>query len=374
MTILVTGRTFEHRDKLSNMGGWFNRAQKRWEFEYLTATDRQTLSKLVGCIVSETNEPTVSPDSTDDDGWLSGILARFSGGKREQNSKPSTMFGDDATWHNHFADQNPTAFFGFSTLGHFIDYIEGLPADQRTDDRRQGWANGNEPFHGSASMSEALDLARNGWQEGLTAALEVMERLALDNPRVKRRKPALAGGAVNVGRMLSGDPAHMICRPKQPGRKTVTFFVEAGCNAYISTESIIIRAAIIGAIVDMMENVGYSCSIVALDTSVHGRTAIYQIAVQLKECGERLNLADLMFTLGHPSFLRRMSFAAQCSTDVTRESWRGLGSASNAFDDEHPTGRSEFYVPVLETNIESVDDGLQYVIPKGLPLEIKRHG
>jgi hypothetical protein len=202
-----------------------------------------------------------------------------------------------------------------------------------------------------------------------------MESLSVDNPRVRQRRAAVAGGTVNVGRMLSGDPAHMIRRPKAPGRKVVTFFVEIGCNRYINGDSAIKRAALIGAMIDLMENAGYSCAIVATDTSTSGGVAKYQLAVKLKENGERLNLSDLMFALGHPAFLRRFSFAACSSVPETRSIWSSQGSASNSFDDEHRCGPSEFYVPVLSTNHVG-DDPLYLlpnVVPDGLPVKIERN-
>ena len=222
-------------------------------------------------------------------------------------------------------------------------------------------------------MSDALKLAREGWQEGLERAADVVERLSLANPRVRRRKPSLAGGSVSVGRMLAGDPAHMIRRPKAPGRKIVTFFVEAGCSGHINADAMIDRAALIGAMIDLMENVGYSCTIVAVDTSIEGRLPRYQLAVKLKEAGERLNLADVMFALGHPSFLRRFSFAACSSVPETRSIWMDQGSPSNAFDDHHPCGPNEFYVPVLERNGTGDPlDLLPYVTPSKLPITIER--
>lgn len=223
-------------------------------------------------------------------------------------------------------------------------------------------------------MTEAVKIARQGWQEGVERALDMIDRLSLANPRIRRRKASLAGGSVNVGRMLSGDPAHMIRRPKQPGRKAVTFFVEAGCSASVSAEKMAHRAAAIGAMIDIMEQAGYSCTIVATDTSIGGSgTAKYQLAVNVKEAGERLNLSDLMFALGHPSFLRRFSFAACCTADEARSIWHCQGSPSNAFDDDHSCGRSEFYVPVFSSSSQLTDDPLsmmRFVTPKNLPIEI----
>jgi hypothetical protein len=372
--IIVTGRTFDHRETIISMGGRWNNADRRWEFDRLSASLIARLRALVGIMVVDQPDslPSLGDDYDDDDDLFAAII-----GKRRPNKKPSKIYGDDPTYHNHFADQNASAFFGFSNFNKFIDYVDTLPSHVQSDPNRTGWSidRFTEKFTGTRTMSEAIKIAREGWQEGVERATDLIERLSLDNPRVKRRKAALAGGVVSVGRMLSGDPAHMIRRPKQPGRKVVTFFVEAGCQGTIEPENMAIRAALVGAIVDLMENAGYSCAIVATDTSLDMGRPIYQLAVTVKESGERLNLADTMFALGHPSFLRRMSFATCCSAIECRDIWIGQGSSSNAFDDDHPCGRSEYYVPVLTTaqQRELTDDPLSmlpFVTPKNLPIDI----
>lgn len=361
--IIATGRTFEHRDLLRSMGGRFDQTEKRWEFDRLSAGSLAKLKTLVGVFTAEVaSAPRPIDDLVD---TLSAILGVGQDGRTKRTGR-CRIVGDDRTYHDHFADKNPAAFFGFSSLGRFVDYVANLPVDQR----RTGWTSGGTSFHGTDTMREALDLARNGWSDGLDRAMATLERLAVDNPRVKRRHASLAGGTVSVGRMLAGNPAHMIRRPKQPGSRVVTLFVETGCSAYISTDSMTDRAAIIAATVDLMENAGYSCTIVAVDTSTDRGQAIYQLAVTLKEAGERLNLPDLIFALGHPSFLRRFSFAACSSVDECQSIWAHQGSASNAFDDEHRCGPTEFYVPVLRTNGDGLDL-LPHVTPDRLPITIR---
>ena len=375
--ITATGRTFEHRDTLMQMGGWFNRAEKRWQFDHLTASQMTRLRGLVGVMVFDNGNEPARPEPTDDE--VAEVIARVLEGAslpsspRPRNNQRSVIYGDDPTYHNHFADQNASAFFGFSSLDAFTTYLTDLPSHVRRDERRMGWEDGAAEFYGTRRMSDALALAHEGWQDGLEAASAIVERLTLANPRVRARKPSLAGGSVSVGRMLAGDPAHMIRRPKSPGRKVVTIFVEAGMPGAIDATVALNRAAIIGAIVDLMENSGYSCTVVVVDTSVMNRKPVYQLAVTIKTSGERLSLADAIFAFGHPAFSRRFSFAAQTSVDETRHSWSAIGNPSNAFDDHHPCGPSEFYVPVL-TNRGTSDplSLLRHIVPKNLPIKIER--
>jgi hypothetical protein len=375
--ITVSGRTMPHRETLRRMGGRWHNAEKYWSFDRLNKDQIATLRATVGLFVAEgveRPEPKPEPKPSIDFAALIAALQDETP-VRVTNSRPATVYGDDPTYLNRFADQNPSAFFGFSGLGKLISYIEGLHADIVYDPGRAGWGTQDAEWCGSANMPEAISIARDGWHEGVDQALAIIDRLTLESPRVRRRKPSLAGGQVSVGRMLAGDPAHMIRRPRQPGSKVITFFVEAGCSGSIRADTLVIRAAAIGAMVDLMENVGYSCTIVTVDTSIGmDRRPIYQLAVTLKEAGERLNLPDLMFALGHPSFLRRFSFAACSSVPETRTIWRDQGSPSNSFDDEHPCGKSEFYIPVLTDRQQSrlTDDPLSMlamITPATLPVQ-----
>ena len=355
--IIVTGKTFEHRDWLMRLGARWNKEERLWQIDRLPDHQLKELRRTVGLIVNvyedEAPEPTLTrnPDG---------------GGK-------SNLYGDDPTFFNYFAPQNPRAFFGFSTLGKFIDYVANLPRSHALDSRRSGWEAGDglAEWIGSRDMPAAIKIARQGWQEGARAAREVIDALALANPRVRHRRASVAGGAVNVGRMLSGDPAHMIHRPKSPGKKIVTLFVEAGCAGHIDAATLVVRAAIIGAITDLMENAGYSCTIVVTDTSVAGIRTFYQLAVTIKESGERMNIDDLIFALGHPSFLRRFSFATCSSVDECRDIWSTQGEPSNAFTPSHPCRANEFYIPVMPNNPKTINDAMPFVIPKNLPITIE---
>lgn len=371
--IYVTGRTFDHRHELGNLGGWFNRSKQRWEFARLNDANLARLRGMVGLVVNIVDDPSPSLTNVIED-MISDLINNPT---YVDAGSTGRIYGDDPTYHNHFAPRNPCAFFGFSSLRAFTDYIADIPNRVPNATNRNGWEKGRASFNGTETMRDAIVLARDGWAEGAEKAADLIDQLYVDRPEVRRRKPSMVGGSVSVGRMLAGDPMHMIKRVKQPGQKIFTFFVEAGCSAGIKPETMITRAAIVGAIVDLMEHQGYSCNIVATDTSLdnHGKP-VYQLAVTIKESGERLSIADAIFALGHPSFLRRFGFAATSSAIECRSIWEDMGAPANAFTRSHPCRSNEFYVPVLLRNMkedESLFDFVKLIEPKGLPIEIKEH-
>jgi hypothetical protein len=376
--ITVTGNTFEHRERFKRLNGQWNADARAWQFFRLTPEQIAELRSLPGCAVSG-NERQPKPAS-DDDG-LSAIIAAIlsdGNGKGEEPitaNRSTAIYGDDQRYLNYFKDKNPYAFFGFSSLAAMIDYIKAAPATG------PGWENDDDDWSGTATMPQALALARNGWQEGYQNAAEIVDALAVAHAVKRRRQLGVTGGHVSVGRMLSGNPVHMVKRAKLPGRRIVTLFVEATASAAIEAENIIARAAIVAAICDTMEREGYSLEIVSLVTVRNDRTPAAQTAVTIKHAGEKFNLQDIVFALGNPAFLRRFHFACVTSSPECRLIYDTQGKPSEAFNDKYPTAKNEFYIRHLtmreQAAIGSDSDMreralrmLPFVEPANLPIKI----
>src|SRR5258708_4027099 len=87
--------------------------------------------------------------------------------------------------------------------------------------------NADQNVHGDYAnrydLAEALDMARNGWDSQLDETLRIAEdavTLAERNHEIMRVTTPVydvAGGSVDIGRYLTGDPECMITWPLQPG-------------------------------------------------------------------------------------------------------------------------------------------------------------
>lgn len=378
--ITVTGQTFAHRETLKAMHGRWSPIEQAWQFDYLTESQIERLRGLVGVVVIEpkpNDRPKPKPrqfNALDD--AISTLIAAIHRPNEtgETDARYRTAFyGDNRQYFNHFKDKNPAAFFGFSSLTAMANYIERLPEHKQRD----GWGNSSDDWIGTRNMDCALDLARNGWNEGIEQAAEILQIINVDHAIQRKRSHSVAGGAVNVGRMLTGNPMHMIKRPKQPGSKIVTIFAESCMSAIISHENMATRAVLVAAMVEVLEREGYSCEVVATDVSTHRNRTFYQLATTLKSAGQRLNLFDIIFGLGHPSFLRRFSFAALSSSDEAWNVCHHQGGPSVMFNEEYPTGRNEFYIRPLQTNVkgdtlrERVLAMLPHVEPQNLPIKLR---
>jgi len=385
--IVITGNTFDHRDTLKDVGARWNHTLKRWEAHRVNASELVRLRALVGCVVTLTdkeNDQEPAPPREDRSSDIEDLVREAL--ERRHNSETGTdggyktvIYGDDTTYFNYFKDINPRSFFGFSTFGQLLQYIDQIPHHARTGERDAGYETDDPKWTGSNSMAHARQIADDGWPVGVENAAAVLEAISVEHATQRRRRHSLAGGSVNVGRLLAGNPLHMRSRPKQPGRKVVTLFIAGGNSAYIEAESMIIRAAIIAAIADILEREGYSCEIVNVWTAAsYGNKPAVQIATTLKQAGQKMNLPDLVFALGHPSFLRRFMFACVCSADELQHIWHSQGIPTNAFNVENMPSKSEFYIPVLSENVKGpslIDKALKMlpiIEPLNLPVTIRK--
>lgn len=352
---IVTGKTWGYRDEFKELGGRWNHNDRHWEFYYPTPAVIKYLKGLIGVVISGNND-TVQP-------------------RHQPYQAPAPIptndvrIGDDMTYYNYFLVQNPMVFFGFSSLRKFAEHVESLERPtNRGGTCDVGWVT-KEKYTGTKSLNHAVDLAKNGWVDGLGLMDQLFTLPAIGKKRIR----SVAGGSVNVGRMLSGAPNHMSKRAPQPKRRIITIFVETVMWEGIQSNLAMMRVIIIAAMIDRLEEAGYSCNIVAtyMARQRESHRGI-QFAVRVKDAGERLSLADISFAFGHPSFGRRMCYASEGCVPQCNLTHEVRGLISTAFDDTHQPGRNEFYIPQLRFNsAQTVKDMIPYVQPENLPIELK---
>lgn len=362
MPYIVSGDTYNYREELKSMGGKFN--GKTWEFpESINIRDLNYIRRMNGVHIQT---PTSAMEAAE----------RKTIGRTQ-------MHGDDNQFYNAFLDKDPTAFFGFSSLFKLLKYVDDIPDRVKNDQsRNSGWHSQPANWYGTRSMEETMNLARNGWREGVEKAKEISEIISTEHAQGKRREYSVAGGRVNVGRMLSGNPLHLSRKTKQPMRKVITLLVDVAMLSDISVNSAILRAACVAALSDLLEAKKFSCEIFAVAITDSSRGAASQMTTKLKSAGEVLNINDLVFMLGHSSVQRRLNFALKGSCDALHYCWRGMGSTVDAFGRGHQPGANQFYIRPMNSSIQSAVNAeqtprnkarkmLQRIIPANLPITIE---
>jgi len=353
--IIITGRTFDHREVLKAARCQWDASAQAWVGYGISPVLVDKLRALPGLVIQETR-PTP--------------IARPAPQPYNPPSTTPVKIGDDMTYYNYFKDQDPIAYFGFSSLLKFAEHVEGLqrPRNGQGGLCDVGWTT-TEEYTGTKSLDHAVSIAKNGWIDGLG----LMKQLFTLPPVNKRRIRSVAGGSVSVGRMLAGMPNHMTKRAKLPKRRIITLFVETVMWEGIQANLALMRVVIIAAMIDRLEAEGYSCNVIAVYAARQRVTADgIQICVRLKDAGQALSLADMSFAFGHPSFGRRMVYAAEGCTPQCNLTTEIRGRISEAFDEHHAPGRNEFYIPQIFRNFDnSVSSMIEQLQPDGLPVNMK---
>ena len=189
-------------------------------------------------------------------------------------------------------------------------------SDSRTKISRKMYDLG---WYGGVTWKEACQLATHGWEEG---AMEVEKYRALLYENLVQYLPrqnivnAVSGYAVDVGAYLSNSPECFYRREmNEPiaNAPVVRIVVSLAFSASVRPEIITKRGAMICAMVDAIEQSGYSVEIIG-NEAVTSRGKNSEINIILKQSTRALNVASLAFCLAHPAMLRRLLFSAEEKT------------------------------------------------------------
>jgi hypothetical protein len=384
--VKISGKTFEHREEFKRHGGQWDGASKTWEFGTLPLDKVAEFEKTVGLVVHKIGEPRTvyQPGDAQPDGSKTPGDAMPDAPAPVVRAKPiadvdgrTEFYGEGREYFGRYVGAEPRLYAEFHSLGAMVDFVERLPPGPKGFDRGPD----AHDFTGTWSMPEAIKLARDGWSAGVDKAQAAMAILNADHATKRGREYSVAGSRPNVGRMLASNPLHMVRRTKREGTKVTTLYVSTNAAGGVDASDLIIRASCVAAIADMMENNGYSCEIIATDhTFARGDDNDHptaQAAIRLKTAGEVLNLADIVFGLGHPSMRRRFNFAIKGMSDATRAIHRDMGMAGQAFTRSHRPEPGSFFIDKINpdditgrTFIERVRSAFVKIVPKDFPIHL----
>jgi hypothetical protein len=203
-----------------------------------------------------------------------------------------------------------SAAFVSKDFGSFTEFVNAAATGEDLY-AESSWA-------GGVTLAEAVDLARRGWPEGwqrmkaLRDAIFARMASRIHKDVVQFR---IAGGAVNVGRYLSGRPDCFAARVRSNqlkdlrSRKVVRMVVNVGARASVSADTIFARGAAAVTLIEALERAGLRVQVemVTLATDRAGKHV--RLATRLKEAGEVLQLDKLAFSFAHPALHRKLNFA-----------------------------------------------------------------
>ena len=189
---------------------------------------------------------------------------------------------------------------------------------------------------GVESFNDALRLAKYGWQEQMTAALDLAAsavKLAEQEHMVDTFNPVwdVTGAEVDVSRYLQGEPECMIDFPLAKTSKSgrvITLVSSGTFSGSIRPETIIKRGQLIVALALALNTLGHAVEIWADQCSSKSGLNCYQ-RVLVKSANDELDPAALMFGLAHPAMQRVLGFAVKDNLP---------GKFRTAFNEAHGRG------------------------------------
>lgn len=249
----------------------------------------------------------------------------------------------------------------FKCYSDFIDTVEagditawkrkfyGALSRERTSD--DGW-------HGTKTFEEAIDLARNGWPEGLKKLTDTHAKY--EHYRKTEKIPDsvadIVGAYPIVPLFCAGDPAHMavVENDKRTKQKVISFVVDCAANGDVDREVFINRGAAILSVITELELLGYSCDLVVTRSSASTceSKVLMRSYIPLKTAGFYTEPDRIAFALLNPAFFRRLAFGCQemLPEDMLKNVGSGYGTSTNTncllnFFDTHHSMNREVYFP-----------------------------
>ena len=219
-------------------------------------------------------------------------------------------------------------YYRFDSIYEFVDYLINAPRNK--DFYKEASITGDYSFCKTRSLDEALNLIKYGYHENF----EKLVQLKLDIEKYvkiasKRNKQYnfYVGYAPDVKAYLEGSPLSMLNKMGNI-RKKIDLYINTSYSSGTSTGAIFNRGAIVLALIEILESLGFSVDFHIFEMSTHGNQMHFSDFILKKE-NERLNPQKLYFPLCHPSWVRRLNFRLLEKTPDITSGWTdGYGTPS----------------------------------------------
>jgi hypothetical protein len=239
----------------------------------------------------------------------------------------------------------------------------------------------------STGYAGAIAAYTGGWSEGAQKVYELAETIRPPRPLATRTAfhSSVAGAFPNVGAFLAGNPKSMYAVSKKTaqGRPFVHLAIPVGFAWSVNAEHAFNRGCALVALIDALETAGCRVKVTALIVTDRAPASAHFVArFGVKDYGDRLDVDQIIFTVAHPAFFRRIGFAIFERSEhaaVRAESTRGYGlfGMSDAADEiaipDEPnvtTVRFPRLMPDAKGTPEKFLAEMVAVLPESLAVEI----
>jgi hypothetical protein len=201
----------------------------------------------------------------------------------------------------------------YDSLGEAVRHAKDNPTPKSSNAR-------GSSFSLTENLSDACDLAMNGWSEvrpqvdKLFGELESRIAMTLDEQFGIRFD--YSGDSVDMGRYMSGDPECMIdyvTEPQARMGRVIKVMVNVANSAMIDADQIVQRGVVIVALLDVLKKLGLGVELwteMAISDKGVDKGNRFSQLVKIHDSAEMLDVDSTMFAIAHPSMLRRIGFGS----------------------------------------------------------------
>lgn len=179
-------------------------------------------------------------------------------------------------------------------------------------------------------LANACELARNGWDDQLQAALDVAESaVQLSEAQVPSYRADtmvydVTGDSVDIGRYLSGEPECMIDFPLQPTSvvgRIITLVIPVTFSGSVTDETYQDRGRVVTAFALALSRLGHACEIwIDRRNCAHSGKRETRIRTLVKGADDTLDPSRIMFALAHADVLRGLCWTLDSEWPSSHES------------------------------------------------------
>lgn len=216
-------------------------------------------------------------------------------------------------------------------------------------------------FSNTANFEAAVELMKNGWDEGakkMTKSLNV-KRQTNAMEKTRRSFNSVAGFQPNVALFMAGVPENMINQKMVAKKqKIVTLTKAISYSGSVSAYKIIEESVKALQIVENIERMGYrvNLNVLRMNEELYGGSKTFATKVRIKNASEKLNISKAAFALAHPAMLRRLMFRWNEVYPLIPSSYVGTyGSTSEMSEVRKTMQKDEYLLPnFIKMDIEKI--------------------
>lgn len=238
----------------------------------------------------------------------------------------------------------------YASTTEVLDRLKSAKCTVKSEATREatgGARHGAQWFGGVATFGEAMELAGIGIDPVVTT-------FAVEDARVGHgHAPAIiydvAGGSVDVGRLVTGMPDCMTRRVRKPSPLMVSILAGCSGNCHISAEKLRQRGLNLLSAIRSIEEAGARVQLdVAFTTAAWGSDDYCHETIRVKDFAGFADPQEVAFWVGHPAAYRHLGFGLwrrDIPADAFGPYLGGLGHSQDAKRSDIEA--YDLYLPVI---------------------------